>query len=209
MKNKFRNYLQFLLLLVFAQSCSKMLLRISGHIKKPHLEDSKSIKKYCKKAQDPYDIIWMASTKDYFDKIIYKHPGSPDVLIYDKHFNVLQNARGEECHKMLINFFNDSTEYQYKILVDSSYTFLKQKTLVVDSKSIFEDYDYIVVYSWFKWTPRLTKDLFERLSDIKKTNKFKILFISLNKDWQKGQYIRPPKISNKVKNNGRANAPKE
>lgn len=189
-------------------SCTMMLLKISGNIKNPKLEDSKTIKKYCKKMKDPFDILWMADSKENFDRILVKYPGAPEVLIYDKNFEVLQNAHGEECQKMLMNFFIDSTVYNYKKVYDSSYTFIKEKISVVEQYEVKKDYDYVIVYSWFKWTPKLNKRLFKKLTAIKKTND-NICLISLNKDWQKGQYTEAPHIGNKVTNKGSASAPKK
>jgi hypothetical protein len=185
-----------------------MVLKFSGNIKNPKLEDSESIKKYARTFNDPYDFLWFPDTKTHFEDIINRYPGIPEVLIYDKNYSVLKNAHGEQCQKMLIAFFSDSLKYHYNKVMDSSYFFLRDKSRVIDSAAVSKTYDYTIIYSWVKWTPKLTKDIFKRLAEIKKTNKYDICFISLNKDWQKTLYERAPHFTNKVKNNGSALAPR-
>ncbi|MES2679927.1 MAG: hypothetical protein V4635_08590 [Bacteroidota bacterium] len=190
-------------------ACAMMALKLSGNIKNPKLEDSQSIIRYSKKMYDPYDYLWLPDTKIHFDEMLTRYPGIPEVLIYDKNFTVLKNAHGEHCQKMLIAFFSDSLKYQYNKVMDSSYFFLKNKSRVIASTSVSTNYDYTIIYSWVKWTPKLTKDIFERLAAIKKSNKYKVCFISLNKDWQKGMYDQAPHFNNKVKNDGSALAPRD
>jgi hypothetical protein len=93
---------------------------------------------------------------------------------------------------------------EYKKINDSSYTYLNQRCRIVDSKNTPQSFDYTVIYCWAKFTPRITKDLFNRFNTIKQSKKYNILFISLNKDWQKGTFDTVPPISAKVKRNGRA-----
>ena len=185
-----------------------IMLKLSGNIRNPKLEDVNSVKKYSQQMNDPYDFLWLPDTKVHLEEIINRYPGVPEVLIYDKNYSVLRNAHGESCQKMLIEFFNDSLVYQYVKTNDSSYIFLKKKTQVVDSGNAPKNYDYTIIYSWVKWTPKLSKDIFKRLDAVKKTNKYKICFISLNKDWEKGMYEEVPRFTGKVGNGGSASAPK-
>jgi len=184
----------FLAFFMFVESCTMPLARVGGYVKNPRLQQHQTIKRFSAKHNDPYDKLVVPKSKQDFAKILNRYPGFPTVLIYDKNFNVLENAQGEACHKRLINFFSDSLMFKYKKVYDTSYSFINEKVLVVDSTQNEEKYDYTIIYSWAIWTPRLSKDLFKRLDEIKKENKFKICFVSLNKDWQKGQYKKAPRL---------------
>ena len=107
---------------IILTSCTMMLLKATGNIKNPKLETGESIRAYCLKNNDPYDILWMPDTNEHLEKILNRYPGVPSVLIYDKEYNVLQNAHGEKCQKMLIEFFSDSLKHHYIKVNDSSYT---------------------------------------------------------------------------------------
>jgi hypothetical protein len=192
------------LISIVLPSCGIMYLKLAGEIKNPKLEDAESIKKYCESKNDPYNLLWMPDSRIHFEEISKKFPGLPEVFIYDKNYTVLKNAHGESCNKLLIDFFNDSLKNEYKKINDSSYTYLKQRCRIVDSKNTPQSFDYTVIYCWAKFTPRITKDLFNRFNTIKQSKKYNILFISLNKDWQKGTFDKVPPISAKVKRNGRA-----
>lgn len=189
----------FSFFLLVHNSCTMMALKLSGNLKNPKLQDAESIKKYADKFNDPYDYLWMPDSKLHFDQILKRYPGMPEVLIYDKNYSVLKNAHGEACQKLLISFFIDSLKHEYKKINDSSYAFLQEKTKEVAKNKPPQDYDYIIVYGWVKFTPKITKDVFERLSAIKKTGQYKICFVSLNKDWQKELDRKAPKLSGKVK----------
>ena len=204
------HYLVFILLFSLANSsCTMLLLKLTGNIKNPQLEDNESIKKYCQKNKDPYDLLWVANDKENFEELITRYPGIPTVLIYDRNYLLLENANGEACQKMLISFFSDSLKYKYKKSNDSSYTYIKSKTRVVDSSlSLLNSYDYIVIYVWAEFTPKIAKDLFTRLDRVKRTDKRNICFISLNKDWPRGMYSKAPRLNGKVHNDGNANAPR-
>jgi hypothetical protein len=187
-----------------------LLLKFTGNIKNPKLEGHESIRRYCNEKKDPYDILWVANDKVDFEAIVNRYPGIPTVLIYDRNYSLLENANGEACQKMLISFFGDSLKYKYKKSYDSSYTFIQSKIKSIDfSKSLLDSYDYIVIYAWAKFTPKITEDLFSRLNSVKNTDKRDICFISLNKDWQEGMYARAPRLNGKVHSDGKATAPKK
>jgi hypothetical protein len=194
---------------VLFSSCGLFLAKLTGNIKNPKLENGKTIKLYSEKYKDPYDLLWMADSKLHFEEIIQRFTSIPEVLIYDRNFAVLQNAHGEECKKLLISFFTDSLAHEYIKINDSSFKFIKARTKVVDYKATSANYDYTIIYLWTKWTPKFSKDIFERLAKIKNNGKYNICFISLNKDWQEGMYEEAPKINNKVHNGGRALARKK
>jgi len=185
------------------------ILKATGNIKNPKLENSETIKKYCAENNDPYDVLWLPSNKENFESILNRYPGIPTVLIYDRKNTLLENANGEECQKMLISFFSDSLKYKYKVVNDSSLSYLRSRIKPIDTGNLFENYDYVVVYSWVKYVPKITEDLFQRLSAVKATDKRKICFISLNKDWQQGMYDKAPKLNGKVQSDGKASAPKQ
>lgn len=194
LKTLLKRAIFLLFVFLFVESCSLLLARAGGYVKNPKLQKHQTIKRFCAKHNDPYDKLIIPKSKLDFAKILNRYPGFPTVLIYDKNFNVLENAQGEACHKRLISFFNDSLMFKYKKVYDTSYSFISEKVLVIDSTNTEKKYDYIIIYSWAIWTPRLSKDLFKRLGEIKKENKFRICFVSLNKDWQKEQYKKAPRL---------------
>lgn len=207
-KSELRARFLIVLVSVCLSSCMMVVLKMSGNIKNPKLETNEKIKKYSEKEGDPFDILWVANSTRSFEELITRYPGMPTVLIYDKSMNVLENSRGEECQKMLINFFNDSLKFKYIKVQDSSYSFLKQRVKAIENKSHVEKSDYIVVYLWVKWTPKITKDIFERLKKIKEKKNYDICFISLNKDWHQDLHEKAPYLKNKIVVDGSASAPK-
>ncbi len=192
-------YFNLIVALIFTlSSCSVFLLKISGDLRNPKLEDDTSIKKYCETWKDPYDALWMPDNKDNFSQIIKKFNGIPQMLIFNRNNALLKTAYGEDCHYMAETFFTDSLALDDRKQTDSSFHFLKNKCRIVDKKSEPDHYDYTVVYIWGKFAPKLSREMFESLAEIKKSGKFKIMYISLNKDWQKDQHTTAPRLNNKT-----------
>ena len=199
LKNGFKAALlnSLFLSIFFLPSCTIFFMKITGNLKNPELEDSLSIINCGMKWKDPYDILWVPDSKTHFAQVVNKFESIPEVLIFDRNYNLLKNGNGNECRWMLISYFTDSLKHEYKMSMDSSYSFIESKCKVINQKKALTEYDYTIVYVWAKYCPKLSKSLFASLTEVKQKYKSRVRLISLNKDWQKDLHEQAPRLGKK------------
>ena len=175
-------------------SCSMFLLKAGGYLRNPKLEDRNSIKEYSKKKGDPYDLLWVSGSTQGFDTLLVRYPRLPSVAIFDRDMSMVENAQGEACHKMIMDFLKDTMSNAHIKTKTDSWQIFEKYCTQADIKSETQGYTHTIVYSWAIYTPRLTKRIFERMRELRDSTQLNLRFISLNRDYQKGLHQEVPKL---------------
>jgi len=185
MKNTFTNLILLILLTsVACKPISMMIAKKTGEFIEPQKETSASILSYCNQMKVNYDQLYVIKTEDQFTSFIGKYNHVPEIFVFDKNKHIITTAVKSNCPWTMVNFIYD-TAIKTRILQDTSmFSEIISNFKMIDNKTPTAEADYYILCSWAKFTPKLTKALFETVNKQKKENKLNVCHILLNVDLQ-------------------------
>ncbi len=175
-------FLTILLATSLFSSCSKLILRASGNYITPKQESKNSILQFCNKKKVPYDALYMIKDEETYATLLKNKFTLPSIMIFDKNRNLIFNEGGETCHWKAMDAIRKDTIFIPIKNSNNAYDNFLQQTKAIQEKYRYEKYDYYLIAGWAKFTPKLTKALFNTVSDLYNSTKLKVCIILLNED---------------------------
>jgi len=161
-----------------------MVAKRTGEFAEPQKETPASIMAYCKQMNVNYDQLYVLNSEEQFNSFLGKYKHIPGIFVFDKNKYLITTAAKSDCSWTMINFLYDST-IQTKSIADTSvFSEIITAFSRIDDPSRRIDADYYILCSWAKFTPKLTKSLFETINKQKQENKLNVCHILLNVDLQ-------------------------
>ena len=193
-KHSLRNLCAFSIatLLLSLGSC-KLILRISGYYKPPHEETRESIIDYSKKHGGRYDALYCLRSEKSFNELLKVTRNVPAVRIYDNHNRLNYSVSGKNCPWATVAAI-DSAGSKYIPGEDTSFAKMMDCLQPADGdKELVKrrDYDYVLVYVWAKFSPKLSKEMLKNIGQLS-TNKSgkRIKVVSVNIDLLKDYNLK-------------------
>lgn len=186
--------LAFLLItctLILFTSC-KLGIKIYYGIKKPKIENEKSIVNFAKKKGLDTDNIYCFSKNDWIwsveDAKFAKN--IPDIVVFDKTGKMIKYKEESQCNAKAFNFIlslKKDSSFEYDTLLVFQDISLKLNSLKGSNANIEqnETTDYYIFIFWTVYTGRLNKDhVREWEKDAKNNSNCRINVIKVNMDRQ-------------------------
>ncbi len=180
MKSKTLIILSFFLL----TGCNFVLMKIYG-IKKPGIENEKSIIKQALKYKLDTTNIVTVSSKNYFD--VLKGKGIPDAAIYDKDGKYIEYRQTDSsCNAALFQFIPELSLTKQYTKTDSltiRQELNKFRNLKGYPVKSLEKADFYVLIYWTVWAGRLNKDhvkIWEDLANNNQNCNIKVIKVNLD-----------------------------
>ncbi|MBS1689604.1 MAG: hypothetical protein JSS96_12830 [Bacteroidetes bacterium] len=189
---KTKSLLVLFLITCFLASCAKIYLRVTGNYKTPKQEDAASLKTYCSKYHAQYDLLFTPKSNTDFILLLKKFPNIPTTLIYDNEGNLVAINSGSSCPWQTLQKFkalNDSSKNLISVDKSNNFSDILSYIRCTDGDSSLlnsSTYDYLMVYTWAKFTPKLSKAMFTTATDVKQAAHFKVKIVAIDMDEQKG-----------------------
>lgn len=183
-------YFAVLAIVIITLGSCKMAANILGYYKKPKYETKTSIVAYAQKHNAKYDLLYITNSISAFNTIGQKYGGIPATLIFDKQGRLLSVNQGSDCPwktldaiKSLVDSNNNAHIVVQKQTLDSV---LNYTQLIAGNDNILSqnNYDYTIAYIWAKYSPKLTRQLFNSIDQITTNTKRSIKLISIDNDLQ-------------------------
>jgi len=182
--------LSALFLIVFFISDCKPALKLTGNYKSPKKENAISIKNYCSRNDVKYDLLFCAKSESDYKAFLKMYNAIPTTLIYNHAGDLVSVNSGSDCPWQTLQKFkelNDSNKTAVTIIKGNNISGILSHLHCIDGNSTSlanYDYDYLFVYTWAKFIPKLSKDMFAASKDVKSNAHFRVKVISVNLDLQ-------------------------
>lgn len=181
-----KRILPFLLVLILP-SCnliSRSIAKCTGDFQDPQKETPESIIAYCTENKLNYNQLYIVKSEESFTSFFSAFRSIPGIFVFDKNRNLITTAVKTKCPWTMVNFVYD-TSIQHKQIADTSafHELLSNFKLINDLPQQNSP-DYYILCAWAKFTPKLTKSLFETINKQKQENKLNVCHILLNVDLQ-------------------------
>jgi len=177
----------FLLLVLFLTSCNNVLLLIAkgaGELIEPQKETPAGIIGYCGQMTVNYDQLYMIKSQSTYSAFVNKYKNLPGIFVFDKNKYLVKTVGQNNCPWTLLNLPYDTTIQRNRVENTELYNEIMSDFTLINSKTEQVKFDYYIFCSWAKYTPKLTKALFETVNKQKKENKLNVCHILLNVDLQ-------------------------
>jgi len=192
MIEKTKNLFVLFLTACLLSSCAKIYLRLTGNYKTPKQEDAASLKKYCNKYNAQYDLLFTCNSAADFKTLMKRYPSLPTTLIYDKKGNLVAVNSGSSCPWLTLQKFkalNDSNKNMISVDRSNNFSDILPYIRCADGDSNMlssKIYDYLMVYTWAKFAPKLSKSMFTTATEVRQAAHYKVKIVAIDMDEQKG-----------------------
>ena len=182
--------LSALLFIIFLISACKPVLKMSGNYKSPKKENPISIKNYCSRNDVKYDLMFCAKSESDYKAFLKMYNAIPTTLIYNRAGDLVSVNSGSDCPWQTLQKFkelNDSNKATVVIIKDRNISGILSHLHCIDGDSTSlsnNDYDYLFVYTWAKFIPKLSKGMFAASKDVKSNAHFRVKVIAVDLDLQ-------------------------
>lgn len=177
----------FFYLFITITSCKPILLFIaekSGELIDPQKESPATVEEYCCQMKVNYDGLFVIKTNKQYSSFINKYRQIPEVFVFDGQKNQLTTEFSSICPWTTMNLLFDSTIHFKRVENTKLYSEILSNFTPVKNAEHTKPADYYILCTWAKYTPKLTKSLFETINKQKQENKLNVCHILLNVDLQ-------------------------
>jgi len=159
-----KKFLLLILIFITISSCKFLITELKG-VKKPRIENKKSILKYLKKIDvDTNNVI--SVNKDGFLNLKKFVKGIPEILVFNHKNEMILYKEDSECNGKAFDFIKKlNKDKQYKTSDSIKITdFIKYATDLDGNQFNLDsnNYDYIVFIFWAKYIGNFNKDYMKK-----------------------------------------------
>mgnify|MGYP001340821842 CR=1 FL=1 len=169
------------------QPIKKGILKTAGEYIEPQLETPTSILTYCDSNKVKYEKLFVLKSEDNFRNFTQTYKSIPGIYVFDKEYKPVSADYKKGCSWATIRFIFDTTMTITTIEDTTTFKEIMSNFNLVDAKSDHKS-DFYILCSWAKFTPKLTKSLFETINKQKAENlrdvSYYLLDVDLQKSWE-------------------------
>ena len=131
-----------------------------------------------------YDELLIVKSLNQYSLFSEKYRQIPGVFVFDNQKNQITTEINSTCPWTMFNILIDTTLHLKRVENSKLYSEILSNFTLVKTIAHRKQPDYYILCTWAKYTPKLTKSLFETINKQKQENKLNVCHILLNVDLQ-------------------------